>query len=79
MDGGRIRDCRCQGSHKSQSTSRAVSGMLETEVLEELYLVRPRGDPRYGAWNLMENKIIRREAMKSFRNQKFSQTLFCVI
>ena len=53
--------------------------MLETEVLEELYLVRPRGDPRYGAWNLMENKIIRREAMKSFRNQKFSQTLFCVI
>lgn len=40
--GGRIRGCRFQGSDKScrQSTSRDASGMLESEVLEELHLVR---------------------------------------
>ena len=40
--GSGIVDAKGHTSHR-QSMSRAASGMLASEVLEELYLIRPRG------------------------------------
>ena len=40
--GSGIADAKGHTSHR-QSMSRAASGMLAGEVLEELYLIRPRG------------------------------------